>query len=75
MPKDFLGAEVEVGDIAVYVTTGRYTTRAIVEVLEVKKKVKVMKIRQDRKDGGIAEEFWADASSLFLVTEFKADKL
>ncbi len=72
-PRDFRQQLVEPGDRAVYVTTGRYAVRAIVEVLEVKTKVKVRPLKQDRY-GGLSEEgFWAEAGSLFLVERFKGE--
>lgn len=73
MAKDFRGQTPEQGDRAVYVTTGRYATRAIVEVIEVKKRVKVRFIETDRTQYGQNEPFWADASSLFLIDKFKGE--
>ncbi len=70
MAKDMLGAEVEVGDTGVYVTSGRYTTRGIVEILAVKNRATVRWIKSDRtqySDGS----FTIDTSSLVLVDKFK----
>lgn len=74
MAKDFLGAEVEVGDKAVYVSTGRYAMRAIVEVVEIKTKVRIFVLKNDRGTYHDNDSFWADSGSLFVVEKFKSNK-
>jgi hypothetical protein len=72
MPRDARGVPIEVGDRAVYVSTGRYAVRAVVQVIEVKKKVKVVPLQQDRTFLGLDKEgVWADGYSIFLVERFK----
>lgn len=75
MPQDFRRQEVEPGDRAVYVTTGRYAYRGIVKVLEVKTRVLVSWITHDRSSYGLEKPFWVDAASLFLITAFKGESL
>ena len=79
MVTDALGTPVEVGDLAVYSSGGRYMTRAAVQVVETRKKVRVIRIaRKGRKPLAIEpydinhdETFWVDGTSLYLVQGFK----
>lgn len=72
MAKDSLGAEVEPGDLAVYVTSGRYTTRGIVEVLSVNARAKVRWIKADRSVNS-TDTISIDTHSLFVVEKFKGE--
>lgn len=75
MAKDALGAEVEVGDLAIYVTSGRYTTRGVVRVIGVQTRARVRWVLADRqlyasdKEAGIL----VSTSSLFIVEKFKGN--
>lgn len=69
---DFLGQPIEAGDLAVYVSSGRYTQRMAVKVVEVRKRVK---LRALLGDGVTGDEFWADSSSIAVVGSFKSDML
>jgi hypothetical protein len=73
MAQDMLKAEVEVGDRAVYVTSGRYTQRGIIEVLEVKKRARVrwLQVSPRRYSDDDPTGFWIEPGSLFLVEKFK----
>lgn len=65
MVLDWLGQPIEVGDYAVYASSGRHALRSIVKVTEVRKRVKIRNVRH-------SSEFWADASSLCVVECFKS---
>jgi hypothetical protein len=75
MATDALRAEVEIGDWGVYVTSGRYTTRGVVEVLDVKKRVRVRWLKADTyvTENDKVDGFWIEPGSLFLANEFKGE--
>ena len=70
---DMLGAQVEPGDVGVYVTSGRYTTRGVVEVLTVKVKARVRWLKADRalSTAEMTESFVINTGSLIIVEKFK----
>ena len=70
MPKDFRGQEIEVGDRAIYVYSyGSGLLRSIVEVLDVKTKVKVGIFRQ----GKLVNQKWTNGESLCCVEYLKGE--
>jgi len=71
--KDILKAPIEVGDQAVYVSTGRYAERGVVRVVQVKKRVQVIWLKSDRTQYGKNEPFWVEPAAIFVVKEFKGD--
>ena len=77
MPKDFRGQELEVGDTVVYVSGGRHTTRIIAEVIEIKKKVKVISLAQDRTPlaypSHLDPGMWVQPYNCFAVDKFKGE--
>lgn len=68
---DILDAPIEVGDQAVYVATGRYAERGVVQVVQVKKRVQVIWLRRDRTSYGENKPFWVEPAAIFVVREFK----
>lgn len=80
MATDALGVDVQAGDIAVYVRVGSYTargstTRGVVLVLHVMKKVRVRWLYADQNTTKSEQEegFFVEPSSLFLVRELKGE--
>jgi len=67
---DLRGVEIQPGDAAVYSSTGRYAFHAVVQVLEVKRRVRVRVIQASRAEHNNAE-LWASPFSLVLVESFK----
>lgn len=68
---DLLGAPIEAGDLAVYVTTGRYASRGVVQVLQVKKRVQVIWLKKDRRSYGAEEPFYVEGAAIAVVEKFK----
>lgn len=76
MPSDFQGIEVKVGDRGFYVSGGRYTGRSVVEVIEVKKKIKVITLNSKTLEpfirrSGALDESWIEPGSFFISNEMK----
>lgn len=69
--KDFLGQTIEAGDKAVYVTSGRYTARMAVQIVEVRKSVSVRTLSSVTGEP-IRDPFWVSGSSLAVVENFKS---
>lgn len=77
MPKDFRGQELEVGDIVVYVSSGRYTDRIIGQVIDLKKKVKLQRVNrktlQPIEDTNELYYAWVEPENCFAVSKFKGE--
>jgi hypothetical protein len=70
---DILKAPIEVGDQAVYVSTGRYAERGVVQVVQVKKRIQVIWLKRDRNSYSDGKPFWIEPAAIFVVKEFKGD--
>lgn len=77
MPTDALGAPVALDDLAVYATGGRAWNREVVQVVEIRKKVRVITINSIppvKIDPWKIEDRltkWIDSKSMYLVEKFK----
>lgn len=75
---DARGHEIQVGDIAVYVSGGRYTERWVVRVSEVRTKVQVDRVDKlggtykDTEPTGWPLPGWLNGHSLFVVESLPA---
>jgi len=70
--RDARGVEIKPGDVAVYVSGGRYTHRFVVRVAEIKRRVRLDRV--DRLGRPFVDEDphgreWVDGGSLFVVDQ------
>lgn len=65
---DALGTPLAVGDIGIYATSGRYSNHSIVQVLELRKRVRVNVIHGNLPKG---HTMWTSGHTMYLIEKLK----